>query len=90
MCVALLDMDYFAQLNEQYGSRLGNEVLRAVGQLLEAQCRGENTVARFAGQQFACLFPDSNVRYVLNAVEKIRQTIERTCFCHQGRRFASP
>jgi diguanylate cyclase (GGDEF)-like protein len=80
LCVALLDMDYFGQLNEQHGSRVGNELLQAIGKLLEAQCRGENTVARFAGQQFACLFPDSNVRYVLNAVERIRQTIEHTLF----------
>jgi diguanylate cyclase len=83
MSVATIDLDEFAQINEQFGHRLGDELLRAVGQLLEAERRGEIAIARFSGQRFFLMFPDADLRSATNTVERIRQMIEITVVEHQ-------
>lgn len=80
LAVAMIDIDHFRQVNEQYGQFFGDEILRAIAQLLAMEVRGEMTVARYRGQTFAVLFPDSDVRRATGAVEKVRQVVETTLF----------
>lgn len=80
LCLAMIDIDYFAQLNQQFGHKLGDKFLGALGQLLASERRGEGTVARFAGQCFALVFPDVDIRLATNAVERIRQIIDLARF----------
>ena len=80
IAVALLDVDEFAQINEQYGAEGGDRVLQAIARLIEVQQQGECILSQFAGQQVFMLFPDANVRYATGVAERIRQTIEVTRF----------
>jgi diguanylate cyclase (GGDEF)-like protein len=83
LAVAMLDLDQFGRINEQFGYRTGDETLRAIGQLLDKERQGEATVARFAGQRFVFLFPDADVRYTTNVAERLRQLIENAQFCRR-------
>ena len=71
--VALLfvDLDGFKQINDQYGHDAGDAVLRAVARRLRSVVRGEDTVARFGGDEFVVVL--TNVRDRLD----IERTIER-------------
>lgn len=77
---AMVDVDHFSQINEQYGHKVGDKILRMVAQLLESQGRSDCTVSRFSGQRFLYLFPDSDVRFTTNIAERARQMIEMTHF----------
>jgi len=75
---AMIDVDEFGRLNERYGQEVGDRILRAIAQLLSAESRNHLLIARFAGQRFLLLFPDVDIRFATNLVERIRQTIEMT------------
>jgi diguanylate cyclase (GGDEF)-like protein len=74
--VGMIDMDEFRRLNEQYGTEVCDRILRAVGQMITAECRSQHLAARYSGQRFVILFPDVDLRFTTNAVERIRQSIE--------------
>jgi diguanylate cyclase len=80
LSVAAIDIDHFGKTNERHGQIVGDQILRAIAQLLATENRGGTTVARYRGQEFAALFPDCDVRRAATAVEKIRQIVETTCF----------
>ncbi len=73
---AMIDVDELGRLNERYGQEVGDRVLRAIAQLLTAESRNHLLISRFAGQRFLLLFPDVDLRFATNLVERIRQTIE--------------
>ena len=52
LCVAMIDIDRLAETNEQFGYRAGNEILKAIAKLLEANRSDNVQVARFSGQRF--------------------------------------
>ncbi len=58
LTVLLLDLDDFDRINERLGHPVGDQVLRAVADALIAAVRGEDTVVRIAGDQFAVIAPD--------------------------------
>lgn len=80
LCAALLDIDQFSRVNEQFGYCAGNEVIRQIGRILQAQPQDNITVSRFAGQQFLILFSDIGLQDVIATIERTRQTIERAHF----------
>jgi diguanylate cyclase (GGDEF)-like protein len=80
LTLAMFDIDRFSGVNDQFGCTTGDEILRAIAQLFEAERQAELTLARFSGQRFVLLFPDADLRYTTNVVERIRQTIEHARF----------
>lgn len=82
MSVLLLDIDHFKKVNDTYGHHAGDEVLIRVAALLARMVRGGggrngDTVARFGGEEFAMLLPDTNRLGAAVLAERIRQSIER-------------
>lgn len=83
LCVALVDIDRLAQTNEQFGYRAGNEILKAIARLLEANRSGNVQVARFSGQRFLAMFSDVELADAGNTIERCRQMIENAHFEHK-------
>jgi diguanylate cyclase (GGDEF)-like protein len=52
LCLAILDLDHFKQVNDQYGHATGDEVLHRLGEFLLQSFRGEDLVARWGGEEF--------------------------------------
>ena len=80
MCVAKIDIDRLSEVNEQFGYRIGNEILKAVAQILEQDNGSNSKIARFSGQQFLVLCSDMELSAATNMIEKWRQTIENAHF----------
>src|SRR5690606_11831857 len=57
LTVALADIDYFKQINDQHSHATGDEVLRRVAAILQGRCRSTDMVARYGGEEFLFCFP---------------------------------
>jgi diguanylate cyclase (GGDEF)-like protein len=76
--VLLLDLDHFRQLNERYGARIGDAVLRAVADTLRAEVRSADLVGRSGGEEFAVFLPATGRFDALAIAERIRLRIAST------------
>jgi two-component system, cell cycle response regulator len=77
MSLLLLDIDHFKKVNDTFGHHAGDEVLVKVAKLLAHMVRGVDTVARFGGEEFAVLMPETNRLGAAVLGERIRAAIER-------------
>ncbi|MDR3004652.1 MAG: diguanylate cyclase [Acidovorax sp.] len=75
LCVALLDIDHFKQINDRYGHDGGDAVLRAFGELLAAQVRTTDSVGRYGGEEFLLVLPETTAEQALVLLERIRKGV---------------
>ena len=68
---ALLDMDRLKQINDHYGHLVGNRALCRVAECLRASCRVTDTAARFGGDEFAIILPETSETGARQLVERI-------------------
>ena len=62
LAMVLIDIDHFKKFNDTWGHQVGDKVLRGkVLQLIKASCRGEDTVARYGGEEMAVILPMTNL-----------------------------
>lgn len=80
--IAVIDIDHFKRINDQYGHYVGDEVLRMVATTLAAHCRGADLVGRQGGEEFVALFEDAERSDALIAAERLRTAVEMAV--HQG------
>lgn len=73
----MLDIDFFKNINDTYGHLFGDSVLCGIATTLTAQVKGQDTVARLGGEEFAIILPDTPVQGAFALAEKIRQSIAR-------------
>ena len=71
----MIDVDHFKQTNDVHGHLAGDQVLRELAQRIEGQIRGSDTAARFGGDEFAILLPETGVAEAALLAERIRQIV---------------
>jgi diguanylate cyclase (GGDEF)-like protein len=82
--VAMIDIDHFKKLNDEYGHAAGDQVLRMIGSTL-TRTEGGGRPFRYGGEEFAVLFPGKSAEEALPYVEDLRETIEASSFTLRGR-----
>jgi diguanylate cyclase (GGDEF)-like protein len=82
--VAMIDIDHFKKLNDEYGHAAGDQVLRLIGSTL-TRTEGGGRPFRYGGEEFAVLFPGKSVDEAVPYVEALRETIEASSFTLRGR-----
>jgi len=70
--VVLIDLDKFKDVNDSFGHLEGDLVLARVGRLLEQRCRQSNVVARYGGDEFVILMPETSVDQAHSLAERLR------------------
>ena len=73
----MLDIDFFKKVNDSYGHLFGDKVLRAIAEVLKAKVKGQDSVARMGGEEFAVLLPDTSVQGAYAVAEHIRLGIQK-------------
>ncbi|HEX8814718.1 MAG TPA: diguanylate cyclase [Terriglobales bacterium] len=71
--VVLMDLDKFKDVNDTLGHLEGDLVLARVGRLLEQKCRQSNVVARYGGDEFIILMPETGAEQARTLAERLRQ-----------------
>ncbi len=80
MSFMMLDVDSFKSYNDQYGHPAGDEALKFVGNVIRETLRGADVAARFGGEEFAILLPQTTPEEAAAIAERIRGNIEQTKF----------
>ena len=75
-CIALLDIDFFKQVNDRLGHDIGDQVLRAFGQVLASQTRVTDCPGRYGGEEFLLVLCDTQLSQAEVLLERIRQCTE--------------
>jgi diguanylate cyclase (GGDEF)-like protein len=76
LAVVLLDLDRFKEINDSFGHAAGDVMLRAVSRLLTSLARQGDTVARWGGEEFVVVLPETDLAGAERFAERLRRTIE--------------
>ncbi|GGA85746.1 hypothetical protein GCM10011521_25230 [Arenimonas soli] len=69
--VLFIDVDHFKRTNDEHGHLAGDDLLRALGQIIDARIGPGEYCARLGGEEFACLLPDSSVEDARRFAERL-------------------
>ena len=86
LTMAIWDVDKFKTVNDTYGHQAGDKVLTVIGKLLYKQCRETDFVARFGGEEFVLLMPETDAESAMTATEHLRKAVAATEFHFRGQR----
>lgn len=75
LCVLMLDMDHFKQINDTYGHQVGDQVLRQAGAAISASVRATDIHGRLGGEEFAVLLPGTPIEVAIEIAEQLIQNI---------------
>jgi len=75
-----MDVDFFKQINDRYGHLTGSKVLVEMGQMLIRNLRSFDIVARYGGDEFVIVLPQTPPTVASNVAERIRKAIEQNIF----------
>jgi diguanylate cyclase (GGDEF)-like protein len=76
LAVVLLDLDRFKEINDSFGHAAGDMMLREVSRLLTSLARQGDTVARWGGEEFVVVLPETDLPGAQRFAERLRRTIE--------------
>jgi two-component system cell cycle response regulator len=76
LTVLMCDIDHFKQINDRFTHAVGDDVLRLVAKVLQANTRSSDIVARYGGEEFAIVFTESVPAEAVALAERIRERIE--------------
>lgn len=76
----MLDIDHFKKINDVYGHKTGDSVLREFANLLRKRCRKSDVLARYGGEEFILLLPQTPMEGALAEAERLREAVRNHKF----------
>ena len=86
LAMAILDLDHFKRINDSYGHLAGDKVLKIVADQLRKRLRSGDFIARFGGEEFVLLLPQTSPATAAQIAEVLRATVEACPFHFKGER----
>lgn len=84
--MALLDIDNFKKLNDTLGHDAGDAALIHLATVIRETMRPQDTVARFGGEEFIIILPDTSVEDAQTAIVRLQRELTRRIFLHNNDR----
>lgn len=78
--ILLLDIDRFKLINDRYGHGIGDRLLQLIAERIQFLIRDEDTIGRWAGEEFLCILPDVNPEIATVVAERLLHCITEQCF----------
>ncbi len=82
--VVMMDLDNFKLFNDTYGHLAGDDVLKRVAGVLRRSCRQTDIVARYGGDEFMLILPDTGLPQAVRCAERIQSNLSRERFRCEG------
>lgn len=86
-CLAMLDIDHFKSVNDNYGHQAGDKVLREVAILIKNNLRNAEFCGRYGGEEFLIVLTQTDIQGALVCAERVRANIEHAGFPGMGADF---
>lgn len=77
LAAVMVDIDYFARINDAFGRLAGDEVLRVLAARLRAAVRPQDAVGRYGGEEFLAVLPETDIEDALRTAERIRIAVAK-------------
>ncbi len=85
--LVIIDIDHFKRINDSYGHRTGDGVLRILSEVMKKEIREVDFLARYGGEEFALILPHTPFSRALEVAERIRGKVESSRFTYKGKPF---
>lgn len=82
--IIFFDLDYFKEVNDNFGHRIGDDVLEQVTKIVSKANRSADIFARYGGEEFIILTPETDLSGALIHAERLRNDIEKYVFPKVG------
>jgi len=76
LALVFVDVDHFKKVNDTHGHQKGDDVLKAVGQILNSVARGKGSAFRYGGEEMVILLPNHDLNEAVSVAERCRLKIE--------------
>ncbi len=80
LALMIMDMDHFKKVNDTYGHDVGDMVLKQLSSIITRTARSTDLAARFGGEEFVVLMPETDPNSALGAANRMRELVESTPF----------
>jgi diguanylate cyclase len=80
LSIAIFDLDFFKNINDQFGHATGDKVLSSVAALLRKHVRGVDLICRYGGEEFVLVMPETNLEGAATVADKLRNVIGSSQF----------
>lgn len=82
--LSIWDIDYFKRINDTFGHTAGDNALKAVAKLLQESTRKSDFLARFGGEEFMLLLPETDIDTALELANRLRERVAGKRFQYRG------
>lgn len=76
-CIAIMDLDHFKHINDEYGHQSGDKVLKEVAGYALRNIRPYDILFRYGGEEFLLCMPQTNIQFAITLVDRLRDGIEK-------------
>jgi len=84
LSLALLDIDNFKELNDSFGHAVGDDALTHLAQVIRDTVRPGDSVARFGGEEFLILLPDSEIDTAISVMVRVQREMTKRFYLHDN------
>lgn len=77
LCFAMVDIDFFKKINDNYGHPVGDKVISALSLFLKQRLRKSDSIGRYGGEEFAVILPDTTGKDALHFLNDIREVFSQ-------------
>jgi diguanylate cyclase len=83
----ICDIDYFKNINDTFGHKVGDLALKKLGELLKDRLRINDFISRYGGEEFAIVLPHTDIKGAIIAGEGIRSYIDQSIFSYKDKKI---
>ncbi len=80
LTICIIDIDKFKNVNDKYGHKVGDKVLRTVAELCDSRVRETDFLARYGGEEFVLLLPETSLEQSITLADNLRKEVEKCNF----------
>ncbi|GAA5181700.1 hypothetical protein GCM10025771_29220 [Niveibacterium umoris] len=84
LCLALIDVDNFKQLNDSLGHTAGDEALVHLARVIGDTIRPQDSVARYGGEEFIVVLPDTDLESAVGVIQRLQRELTKRFFLHDN------